>query len=511
VAVNRTPWHAVGAAVVLVLATRLCVLIVGYQGAAGSIRRPHIESAALLLAVTGLAYRFATDRRADPDGSSCDAVPIAYWVVLSCGATILYWPALWVGLLSDDFILVQHASAWDASQVAPQLFRPLPIIVWAVIVHLGGGAVALHGLNILLHGTNAYLAASIVAGWHEARRWAAAAGLLVLLSPLAPEAVAWCAGVFDLCAAAFMMAAVLAARRYADRGNAPNILLLIGLCAGALLSKETAVMLPLLIALDAWVRGSLSKRVGVAVAALAGAIVLFAVIRLGSAGDLPAGGFSRYRFQRLIFDGFGGLAAPWHSGDTGLTVLRTSYALGAIALVTAFCVARGSRWRSRNAVAGSLWVVASILPGLPIFYVGPRLEGARYLYLAACGWAAVLIASASDIAEGRRLNRAFAAFVLLLFVAADTAGVRMHLRPWSRAAATRDVVLRSAAGDARLHACPVVYLQGLPDSLDGAYLFANGAREALAAVGVNAYARQESGPCAFRWEPKDERFAQQPR
>jgi hypothetical protein len=511
VTVNRSPWHAAGAGVVLILAARLCVLIVRYQGPAGTVKRPHIESAALLLALVGVAYRFATDKRPDADRFPYEAVPIGYWAVMAGAATLLYWPALSVGLLSDDFILVQHASAWDASQVAPQLFRPLPLLIWAVVVHLGGGAAALHALNILLHATNAYLAASIVAGWHEARRWAAAAGLLVLVSPLAPEAVAWCAGVFDLCAAALMMSAVLATRRYAHRDSASNVLLLIGLCAGALLSKETAVILPVLIVLDGWVRRSLSKRVLIAVAALAGAIVLFAAIRLGSAGDLPAGGLSRYRFQRLIFDGFGSLAAPWHSGDMRLPVLRASYAVSAIALITAFCVGRGARWRSRNAAAGSAWVIASVLPVLPIFYVGPQLEGARYLYLAGCGWAAVLVASASDIAGVRRLNRTLAAGVVLLLVVAGAAGVRMHLRPWARAAATRDAVLRSAAGDPRLHACPVVYLPGLPDAVDGAYLFANGAREALAEVGVNAFARQESGPCAFRWEPTAGRFVPEPR
>jgi hypothetical protein len=61
----------------------------------------------------------------------------------------------------------------------------------------------------------------------------------------------------------------------------------------------------------------------------------------------------------------------------------------------------------------------------------------------------------------------------------------------------------------RLHACSPAYVEGLPDSVDGAYLFANGAREALADVGVTAFARPDSGECAFRWDPTAATF--QPR
>jgi hypothetical protein len=49
-------------------------------------------------------------------------------------------------------------------------------------------------------------------------------------------------------------------------------------------------------------------------------------------------------------------------------------------------------------------------------------------------------------------------------------------------------------------------VQGLPDSVEGAYLFANGAREALADVGVNAFARPGTGDCAFRWDSAGARF-----
>lgn len=492
-----------GTGLLLVLTTRLCYLVLRYQGPDGVVKRPHLESAALLLAAAGLAVRFATDRPILP-AASPTRLALIVWPALAAGALALYWPALRVGLLSDDFILFQHAQAWDVSQVAPQLFRPLPIFVWAIVVHLGGGAAALHLLNIVLHATNAYLAGQLVAGWVAGRWWPLLASLLVLAAPLGPEAVAWCAGTFDVFATLCAMLAVLLTRQATPAPR--NRLLLIAVSIAALLSKETAVILPLLLLIDGAVRRSLTRRFIVDIVMVTALAVVFGAIRVQSATAVETSGFSRYRVQRLLFDSFGALAAPWHVNDPSLTVVRTGYALCVIVLITAFFVNRGARWASAALLGGTCWVLASILPLLAFFYVGPQLEGARYLYLAACGWAAILVVAAADIAG--RFPRADALLrgVLVALIAMGAWGVRQHVRPWTHAAAVRDTVLRAAAADTRLHACSPAYVEGLPDSVDGAYLFANGAREALADVGVTAFARPDSGECAFRWDPTAAKF-----
>jgi hypothetical protein len=74
------------------------------------------------------------------------------------------------------------------------------------------------------------------------------------------------------------------------------------------------------------------------------------------------------------------------------------------------------------------------------------------------------------------------------------------LSKWAYAATIRDIVIRSAAADGRLRACEVVYLQNLPESVDGAYVFSNGAREAFADVSINAFVKNEPGSCSFRWD-----------
>jgi hypothetical protein len=500
-----------GTILVTILTARFCYLVVRYHGADGSVRRPHIESAALLLGIVGLIVRFVTDvgsasgRETPPRPTGRKAPPYAVWLGLVAGSLALYWPALHIGLLSDDFILFQHPLAWDVSQVAPQLFRPLPLFVWANLLHLGGGPATLHLLNIVLHGTNAYLVGRVVGGWVPGRWWPTIASWLFLAAPLGPEAVAWCAGTFDLFATMWMLCAVLVARR--PTPTLRDRALLVAASIAALLSKETAVMLPVLLVIDGAIRRSLTRRSVFAIAMVTALAVAFGTIRVQSATVVEASGFSRYRVQRLLFDSFGALGAPWHVGDAWLTVIRPGYALCVIVLVSVFFINRGRRWASLAVAGGSAWVLASILLLLAFFHVGSQLEGARYLYLAVCGWSAVLVAAAADISSGRPRAEPATWAVLALLVCAGVWGVRQHLEPWAHAAASRNSVLAIAAADQRLRTCPVAYIEGLPDSVEGAYLFANGAREALADVGVTAFARAGSGDCAFRWDPAAARFA----
>jgi len=503
-----TPLWTACAVVVLCLSARLCYLIIRHQALDAAIKRPHIESAALLLAIVGLASRFATDTPDSSDDFVRSRVSPAMWLVMVCAAMALYWPALFIGYLSDDFILVEHASVWDIGPVAAQLFRPLPLFVWGIVLHLAGGAVALHALNILLHATNAYLISCVLGAWLRDRWWTLMAGFTVLASPLAPEAVAWCSGVFDLSSTLLLLVAILVARRYANPAKTATRILFITVCIAALLSKETAVVVPLLVLLDSWiVRRSLPKRLLVDLAVVGGAVAIFAVMRLTSHPGVMAAPFTSYRVQRVLFDSFGGLAAPWHADFLrAFPIVRLLNALSVIGLVSGFFVLRGPRGRSMTALAGAVWILVSVSVLLPVFYVSPQLEGARYLYLAAFGWAAILMTAAADLSGRQRWATVVVHSVVILMIAAALSGTRSHLTPWQRAAGARDTVLRAASEDPRLHACVVAYVRELPQSVEGAYLFPNGAREALAGVGLNAFVRDDSGPCAFRWDTMSSRF-----
>ena len=159
-----------------------------------------------------------------------------------------------------------------------------------------------------------------------------------------------------------------------------------------------------------------------------------------------------------------------------------------------------------TALAGAVWILVSVFVLLPVFYVSPQLEGARYLYLAAFGWAAILMTAAADLSGRKRWATVVVHSVVILMIAAAVSATRSHVTPWLRAAGVRDTVLRAASEDPRLRACVVAYVRELPQTVEGAYVLPNGAREALAGVGLNAFVRDDSGSCAFRWDTVSSRF-----
>ena len=494
-----------GVAVVVGLAGWLCYLLLRSAFDTSHSLRPQLESGALLFAIAGLCFRAATAPRVSPEVLPPDSQWPALLPIMCGLAILLYWPALWLGYLSDDFILVQHATAWRLGAVAPQLFRPLPLAVWSVLLHVGAGAVGIHALSVVLHGTNAYLTARIVRAWVPGHWWPILAGLVVLTAPLAPEAVAWGAGVFDVASTTCLLSAVLVARRYDGRPPLKTRILLVALVLSALLCKETAAIGPILVGIDAWVRQSISKRLIQDLLLTATIIGMVMGVRVYWQGSPVLPPVTRYRLQRVLFDSFGALAAPWHSGLFGWSPAVTLFSgLSVTVLLTScFLLSRSAR-QTRVIVAGACWILVSLIPVVPLFYVSPALEGSRYLYLASVGWAAILVAAADEVHSSLYFGRLVVPLVVFTLVAAY--GTRVHLHPWSSAGALRDRVLAAASADKALYACEVVFIQGLPSSVQGAYVFSNGAREAFGTVGLNVRVGDSAGPCAFRWDGPSSQF-----
>jgi len=507
VEVTLSRWRAFGALTVLVLAGRLSYLFIGYAADPTRSTRPQVETSTLLFVLAGLGLRAATASQVSPERTTQIPLRLVLLPIMCATALALYWPAVHIGYLSDDFILEQQAASWQFGSVAPQLFRPVPLAVWSLLLHAGGGAVSLHLFNILLHGANAFLTACVVRAWTPGRWWPTLAGLLVLTSPLAPEAVAWGAGVFDVMSTTFVLLAVLIARRYEIQPSLGNRLLLWSLCAGALLSKETAAITPILIALDGWMRGSITKRLMNDLIFIGVAVVFFGAARLYSNPWPMTPPVSKYRLQRVLFDSFGTMANPWHL-DLFPSPLAISLfsGLSALSLLTTFFLIAGSARRTKTIIAAGLWILASLIPVVPLFYVSAALEGSRYLYLGMVGWAAGLLIAASDVGDARPRFRTVTVPIVILTIALAAFGARRHLRPWVEASTVRDLVLTAASRNQQMHACEVLSVGGLPQTVRGGYVFSNGAREAFAEVGLNAYVRDGTGPCAFTWNSSTSGF-----
>jgi hypothetical protein len=127
------------------------------------------------------------------------------------------------------------------------------------------------------------------------------------------------------------------------------------------------------------------------------------------------------------------------------------------------------------------------------------------LYLPTVGWAALVVALAVSV--DRCLNGLALAMIVGL-VAIGVYGTRLQTAPWKQAAELRDRVEAAAQADRRMKACQQIAVANLPDSVRGAYVFRNGAREAFGRdLHLDVTTGASPGPCSFRWDPVRLAFA----
>lgn len=201
------------------------------------------------------------------------------FLLLACGG-LLYARSLWSNFVYDDIIQIvknPRIAAWSylPSYFTEQLwagiqsasyYRPL-LLVWlrlnhflfglnpvgwhatSVLLHLGATALAYLLVRQLLRGSETGHAPSL-GGDSQAALVAAA---IFLLHPLQVESVAWPSAANESLAAIFIFACYLFFLRSNDSRSANRDLLLSWLMfALALLTKETAIIAPLMIVVLAW-------------------------------------------------------------------------------------------------------------------------------------------------------------------------------------------------------------------------------------------------------------------
>jgi len=132
-------WRILTGVLIILLGARTFYLFVGHLG--GEPLRPRVEVAAIWLVLAGVLLVLSRGREGGPQPSDVRPSGVlaqtAVWVLVLLASFALYWPTISVGLLSDDFVLWERAAAWDLTPVSSVLFRPLTLLVWAVLIHAG--------------------------------------------------------------------------------------------------------------------------------------------------------------------------------------------------------------------------------------------------------------------------------------------------------------------------------------------------------------------------------------
>lgn len=407
----------------------------------------------------------------------------AWPLAVAAAAFLVNAGALRNGFALDDLPLVRDNSAiaslsgalrlfvrpyWDVPGESYGLYRPLTTLSFSVNRAVAGAApLGFHVGNLLLH------AAASALAWFALRRagtrygTALAGALLFAVHPVHVEAVANVAGRSEILAGAFALAAWLAHRRWVDGVGRPGRWAAAagGAYLAAVLSKEGAVLAPLLFLADDAMRARETERRGPGWAAralpYAAALVALVVLR-GAALGWHQGAASALPLDNPTL-GAGVLAriltALWVQARYLALVLWpgtlvSDYGLDAVPLVTRWAdpraivgaaavalVAAGALWgwrRSRPVALASLVWIVFLLPSSNLLFPAGTLMAERLLYLpilGPCLLAGHLVAGVAAIPGRPFARRARLAAVTAVV---GTAVVALSLRTIERVPAWKD-------------------------------------------------------------------------
>ena len=277
--------------------------------------------------------------------SSAHATAVA--VVLFVVGLLAYRPAMRIGLLSDDYVLLQWAREMDFLPVDWEAMRPLPLGLWWLIdslVKAGRTPPALHLLNVTGHVLNAWLVWRLAHRLGLSGRASMAAAAFFLLWPIAVEPVVWASGVFDVLQTTLAFALCLVMTRRPDPTRADHALC-VAIALLMLGTKETGVVAAPLALLVYWTRwGAGTPRGYITIGALALIATLYIGWRqwVGYVDPRLAPMFNADSIERLLLQSFGALSLPLHE-----RVIR-AHPAGAIAARLALIILVAGwtfRWR----------------------------------------------------------------------------------------------------------------------------------------------------------------------
>jgi hypothetical protein len=414
------------------------------------------------------------------------------WIVVCFAASVL---TVLLGrhvldyfFLFDDFALVGEASsaAWRTLFTTPLIgfFRPLPfLILRAEFQTIGWTFPLVYALDAaVIHGVNALLVGLLARELHFGRLASSCAGVLFGLSASAGEGYFWLSATFDrFCTLGVLIALICAIRCMSAEPLSRRLgWSTLGVCGSslALLSKESAVVLPVLIVATGTVSADrrwrpLLSYAGVVSAAVA--VVLVWRERLlphlgGAYGQMPSLFANAPLAQnlRLYVRAIWHVPLPWHDASLAIGLLAT--AAWVMSAGSWLALAAVLAWRRPQ--VGAVFLVCFFVTLTPVAWVG-ILPGVttpgRFLYLPSV-WAALFAAACLDVSEIQNAAwRASGVIAMSVILVIQASSILYQAQIWRLASdVSRATVaeMRSYAGFQR-----PLYIENMPNGfIEGPYV-----------------------------------------
>lgn len=355
-------------------------------------------------------------------------------------ATVLYGNTLANDLVWDDRLTATAPLALAVPTGA--WFRPFTMATFAIDRRLWNDWPAgFHLTNLCLHAGVAWLLGALVVDFGAPAGLALASTLVFLAHPVQSEAVAYVSGRTDLLCALWSLIALRAWRRARHAADAAAWATTAALVA-ALLSKEAAVLVPLVLLVPGAHPATRAPRPWLPLTAVAGWLVLWtrqggAILALGDLVDrLPAIAVMALTYVRLLL-----WPADLHLERfipvPGWSPATTACAWAACATLLALlaCTARRTTagWALLALAAVTYAPAAGIIPVYPAIADRALFAAEHFLYLPLLGLAPLGVA-----ALGRTVPRPTAAAVLAVVLLAWGVIVVDRNRDWR----TEEVLFR---------------------------------------------------------------------
>jgi hypothetical protein len=406
------------------------------------------------------------------------------WAIVGIVAVVAYIPILSMPLVTDDYIHLHQISTGTAPTVlecltrscgGPQFFRPAGFATyWAEWKLSRTAAMPRHAFDLLLHAACSLLFLALLRRLATPPPFDWLGGLLFAMNGLGPESVAWPAARFDTLAVLFSLVAAIAVLRATRLAAATSL----AATATACLSKESAYVLPVLLALllgrSLWTRAG--RLLAAGNFAVAGAIFAWRWWALkGIGGYVEQSGAPTVMqwdalklMKTFLWRIWGVLWFPVNWSPPLEVWLMLGLAVGIAGSLTLFR-ARPDRTRLRLCALG---VAVACIPVHHMLLIGPSLERSRYLTYATPAFVLLLVTAC------RGLPRWSGTAALSLIVAFQGAAQTHNLIIWRSVATARYDLCRSMAERARTTP-GVLTIHDVPLVVSGVY-WRNGLEECMA-------------------------------